>query len=159
MNEMPPLNLPPADLKFERSGGILKVFDKLRKKFVALTPEEYVRQNFVGWLIDSKKYPASLMANEIGIEVNGTKRRCDTVIFNNDGTLRMIIEYKAPDVAITQKVFDQIVNYNRALRAKYLVVSNGMCHYCCVMDYTGDSYQFIRVIPDYAGAGENFSVN
>lgn len=89
------------------------------------------------------------MANEIGIELNGTKRRCDTVVFDIDGTYLMIIEYKAPDIIITQEVFDQIVRYNHILRAKFLIVSNGLKHYCCIMDYIGNTYRFLKSVPDY----------
>ncbi len=145
----PELNLPAVQLRVVRDGDMLKVFDPLRDKFVALTPEEYVRQHFVAWLRTDMHFPASLMANEIGIEVNGTKKRCDTVVFGRDGKPLIIVEYKAPDVNVTQAVFDQVVRYNMALRAKYLVVSNGLRHYCCVIDYASDSYHFIPEIPDY----------
>ena len=90
------------------------------------------------------------MANEIGIELNGTKRRCDTVVFNSDGTPLVIVEYKAPDISISQNVFDQIVRYNMVLRAGYLIVSNGITHYCCVIDYDRNTYHFIPEIPDYS---------
>ena len=128
---LPRLNLPPADLKIRRDGDIVRVFDSLRQKYVVLTPEEYVRQHFVGWMTSALRYPRTLMANEVGIELNGMRRRCDTVVFNQDSTPLIIVEYKAPGVEVTQDVFDQIVRYNMVLRAKYLVVSNGMRHYCC----------------------------
>lgn len=147
--KMPPLNLPAVDLRIERRDGLIKVYDDIRDKFVALTPEEFVRQHFTRYLRDSLHYPASLMANEVGIEVNNCRRRCDTVIYNPDGSLLMIVEYKAPGVPVTQAVFDQIVRYNSTLRAKYLVVSNGIRHYCCVIDYGRDTYHFIPKIPDY----------
>lgn len=146
---MPRLNLPPVSLKLQNDGEHISVYDDLRHKFVALTPEEFVRQHFVAWLRDSLHYPTQLMANEIGIDVNGTRRRCDTVIFGRDTNPLVIVEYKAPDVAITQTVFDQIVRYNMSLRARYLIVSNGMQHYCCAIDYDNDSYHFIPRIPDY----------
>ncbi len=157
--ELPRLNLPPAELRFSRGDGILKVFDVLRKKYVALSPEEYVRQNFISLLLNTLHYPASLMANEIGIELNGTKKRCDTVVFNADATPFMIVEYKAPDVAVTQAVFDQIARYNMVLKARYLVVSNGMRHYCCVMDYENSTYHFIPNVPDYRVAKQSFGEN
>lgn len=146
----PHLNLPPFDMRVKRGNDVLKVFDRLRKKYVTLTPEEYVRQHFVNWLSSYLHYPASLMANEIGIELNGTKRRCDTVVFNSDGTPLVIVEYKAPDISISQNVFDQIVRYNMVLRAGYLIVSNGITHYCCVIDYDRNTYHFIPEIPDYS---------
>lgn len=153
------LNLPPAELKLSRGNGVVKVFDPLRKKHVVLTPEEYVRQNFISWMIHGLHYPPSLMANEIGIELNGTRKRCDTVVFNPDGSPLMIVEYKAPDVIITQAVFDQIARYNMALRARYLTVSNGMNHYCCVMDYDRAAYNFIPNIPDYCESKTNPGLN
>lgn len=149
IEKFPTLNLPPANLRIGRGNDILKVFDPLRKKFVVLTPEEYVRQNFVAWLINELHYPQSLIANEIGITLNGTKKRCDTVVFGKDGLPLMIVEYKAPDVTVTQSVFDQIVRYNMVLRARYLAVSNGISHYFCVIDYSSGRYSFLPDIPEY----------
>lgn len=154
-----PLNLPPVNLRIREEDGITKVFDPLREKYVSFTPEENVRQHFTSWLRSSLHYPASLMANEIGIEVNGMKKRCDTVIFNRDGSPLMIVEYKAPEVAITQNVFDQIVRYNMSLKARYLVVSNGLNHYCCVINYINGTYNFIPAIPDYRDIASGFSQN
>ncbi len=126
---------------------ILKVFDPLRQKYVALTPEEYVRQHFTAWMTDFFGYPASLMSNEVALTLNDTRRRCDTVVFRSDGSPLVIIEYKAPTVAITQNVFDQIARYNMVLRSRYLIVSNGISHFCCEMDYEKDSYSFLPKIP------------
>ncbi len=147
MSEQPPLNLPPADLRFRMEGKILKVFDPLRKKYVALTPEEYVRQHFTAWMTDKLGYPASLMNNEVSLKLNDTWRRCDTVVFRSDGSPAVIIEYKAPMIAITQSVFDQIARYNMVLRSHFLVVSNGMRHFCCEMDDEKDSYRLLPQIP------------
>lgn len=155
----PPLNLPYLELKVREEENMLKVFDSLRGKYVALTPEEYVRQHFTAWLRSSLHYPASLMANEIGIEVNGMKKRCDTLVFSSNGSPIVIIEYKAPDVVISQTVFDQIVRYNMALKARYLIVSNGLNHYCCVIDYKSNSYNFIPTIPDYREITKVYSEN
>lgn len=150
---LPSLSFPPAELKIARDeNGDLKIFDCLRKKYVYLTPEEWVRQNFVSWLAGKKGYPLSLMANEVEIKLNDTKKRCDTIVFGRSCEPLVIIEYKAPDVEITQNTFDQIVRYNMQLHAKYLIVSNGLKNYCCVMDYGKDSYHFIPVIPDYGQA-------
>ena len=146
------LNLPAFQARVRRNGsnGSLQVFDRLRAKFVALTPEEWVRQHFVEWLIAEKGYPASLMANEVGLRLNDTLRRCDTVVFSPAGaTPVMIIEYKAPDVAITQSVFDQIARYNLVLRADWLVVSNGVAHYCCRYNHATGRYAFVREIPSW----------
>ena len=147
MNSQPPLNLPPVQLRFRKDGELLKVFDRLRRKYVALTPEEYVRQHFTAWLIKNLKYPESLVSNEVSIRLNNTHRRCDTVVYRSDGSPLMIIEYKSPMVAIDQNVFDQIVRYNMVLKSRFLVVSNGMRHYCCEMNYEEDSYAFLNNIP------------
>lgn len=160
--ELPPLNLPPANLRIRRENGLIKVYDRLRDKYVHLTPEEYVRQHFVDFLIGYLHYPASRMANEITISLNDTRKRCDTVVFapdSPDGSPFMIVEYKAPSVTVDQKVFDQIVRYNMRLRARYLVVSNGFRHFCCVVDYHRDTYHFISRIPDYSDAVTPFSSN
>lgn len=158
--EFPKLNIPYTPLKIKKEeDDSVKVFDPLRGKLVALTPEEYVRQQFAAWLQNEFHYPKSLMANEIGLEVNGTKKRCDTVVFDRMGQPMMIVEYKAPDVKITQATFDQIVRYNMTLHARYLVVSNGLNHYCCVMDYKANTYHFIPTIPDYVAANSSFSEN
>lgn len=132
-------------------GDILKVFDPLRRKYVALSPEEYVRQHFTAWMIDSFGYPASLMNNEVSLSLNDTKRRCDTVVFRSDGSPAVIVEYKAPTVAITQKVFDQIARYNMVLRSRFLIVSNGLSHFCCEMDYEKETYRFLPNIPLWTG--------
>lgn len=147
MNDRLPLNLPPTDLRFRMDGKILKVFDPIRKKYVALTPEEYVRQHFTAWMTDHLGYPGSLMGNEVSLKLNGTSRRCDTVVFRNDGTPVVIVEYKAPTVAITQTVFDQIARYNMVLRSHFLIVSNGLRHFCCEMDYDNETYRFLPQIP------------
>ena len=117
------LNLPSFDINVKKIGGKLSILDPLRRKFVALTPEEWVRQHFVNFLLREKGYPAALIANEIQIDLNKLKKRCDSVVYNRDLSPLMIIEYKAPDVEITQQVFDQIVRYNIVLKVKYLIVS------------------------------------
>lgn len=147
---LPALTLPPANLRIAKdSDGNLKVYDPLRKKYVTLTPEEWVRQHFVEWLCEYKHYPRSLMANETEIKLNDTKKRCDTVVFDKNCQPLLIVEYKASDVNITQDTFDQIVRYNMQLHAKYLIVSNGRNHYCCKIDYANNTYHFIKNIPDY----------
>jgi len=154
----PELRLPAVHLRtMTDEEGTLKVFDPLRQKYVVLTPEEYVRQHFVSWLHEAHNYPIGVIANEVGIMVNGRKRRCDTVVFGRDGNPLVIVEYKQPEVSITQEVFDQIVRYNMALHASYLIVSNGMNHYCCKIDYINDTYHFIPVIPKYDDICHPFS--
>lgn len=127
----------------------MEIFDPLRRKYVALTPEEHVRQHFVNYLIAEKNYPASLMSNETAIKLYAQTKRCDTVIYNNNLEPLVICEYKKPDVEITQSVFDQIVNYNIVLKVKYLIVSNGISHYCCRVDYGNMSFEYLKEIPDY----------
>lgn len=144
------LNLPTFDYKINRTRDGLQIYDRLRCKFVALTPEEWVRQHFVEFIITHKGFPQSLIANEIGITLNNTRRRCDTVVYDNTATPLVIIEYKAPSVEISQATFDQIVRYNMVLQAKYLIVSNGLNHYCCSIDYTNQTYQFLKEIPSYS---------
>ena len=146
---MLPLNLPSYPAKILKRNGKNMIFDPLRQKYVALTPEEWVRQHFVHLLTDFKGYPKGLLANEIQLDLNGTKKRCDTVLFNKDLSARMIVEYKAPNIEITQAVFDQITRYNMVLKVEYLIVSNGMRHYCCKIDYNTMQYTFLPDIPSY----------
>ena len=144
------LNLPAYPHKIIAKEGKNYIFDPLRKKYVALTPEEWVRQHFVNYLVSYKNFPAGLLANEIQITLNGTKKRCDTVLYSRGLIPRMIVEYKAPDVEITQNVFDQITRYNMVLKVDYLIVTNGISHYCCQIDYQTRSYRFLADIPSYA---------
>ena len=146
---MLPLNLPSYPVKIQKRNGKNVIFDPLRQKYVALTPEEWVRQHFVHFLTDFKGYPKGLLANEIQLDLNGTKKRCDTVLFNRDLSARMIVEYKAPNIEITQAVFDQITRYNMVLKVEYLIVSNGIRHYCCRIDYDTMKYTFLPDIPAY----------
>lgn len=143
------LNLPKYGIKIANENGHLTIFDVLRRKYVALTPEEWVRQHFVHYLIGHKGYPQTLIANEIQLAIGNKKLRCDSVLYDRSLKPRMIIEYKAPTVNITQKVFDQITVYNMLLHVDYLVVSNGIKHYCCQMDYDNQKYLFLEDIPDY----------
>ena len=143
------LNLPPFQPKIEIRNGKTTIFDVLRRRYVALTPEEWVRQHFVHFLINHKGYPQALMGNEVFLKLNGMNRRCDTVLYNRDLSARMIIEYKAPHVGITQDVFTQISHYNMVLKVDYLIVSNGLKHFCCKMDYERQNYTFLKEIPSY----------
>ena len=143
------LNLPQYDIRIGEQAGRRTILDVLRRKYVALTPEEWVRQHFVHFLIGHKGYPPALLANEIELRSGSKRLRCDSVLYDSSLRPRMIIEYKAPTVAIQQKVFDQISVYNMLLHVDYLVVSNGLSHYCCRMDYANRRYVFLREIPDY----------
>ncbi len=143
------LNLPQFGIKIGGDASRPTIFDVLRRKHVALTPEEWVRQHFIHFLINHKGYPAAYLANEVELRIGTKKMRCDSVLYNNVLQPRMIIEYKAPTVALQQKVFDQISTYNMLLHVDYLIVSNGLQHYCCKMDYDRRSYSFMPDIPDY----------
>ncbi|WP_340113265.1 type I restriction enzyme HsdR N-terminal domain-containing protein [Maribellus mangrovi] len=146
---MQKLNLPEYDLRIKTEGNRTLIFDGIRKKYVALTPEEWVRQNFIQFLKMEKKFPESLMAVEKQILVNGNPRRFDLLIYSRKGQPHLIAEFKAPNVKITQDTFDQVVRYNMALRVEQVVVSNGMQHFACQIDYTNNSYSFLREIPKY----------
>ena len=143
------LNLPYANTKIVVRNEKQMVFDFLRKRFVALTPEEWVRQQFTHFLVEHKGYPAMFIGNEITLSVGRLSRRCDSVVFNKSAEPVMIIEYKAPTVKITQKVFEQICSYNIALHAPYLTVSNGLQSYCCRIDKEANTYEFLKDIPAY----------
>lgn len=146
---MQALNLPPYDVKLRGTREKPEIFDFLRRRFVALTPEEWVRQHFTHWLVEHKGYPQALLGNEIELRIGEKRLRCDTILYNKVLEPRMIIEYKAPSVAVTQKVFNQISTYNLLLHVDYLIVSNGLQHYCCRMDYERGRYEFMQEIPDY----------
>lgn len=150
------LNLPDFDIKITRDddGGV-KVYDRLRGKAVALTPEEYVRQHFVNYLINAKGYRQSLMANEVSLRLNGTARRCDTLVYTRELRPLVVVEYKAPDVVISQKTFDQIARYNSVIRAPWLIVSNGISHYCCRYMTETSEYRFMRDIPTWEELFDN----
>jgi len=146
---MEQLNLPLAGLKIKKQKDKDYVFDRLRKQFVRLTPEEYVRQQFVSFLIEYKGYPSGRLANEIEIVLGNVTKRCDTVLYDNYLQPLMIIEYKAPSVAISQKTFDQIARYNSALQVPWLIVSNGLQHFCCRIDNEKKEYVFVNEIPEH----------
>jgi hypothetical protein len=143
------LNLPEYNFKYRTANSKQQIFDAVRKKYVALTPEEWVRQNFISWLIQELKYPISHIAIERELLLNEMKKRFDVVIFNKDNNPAMLIECKAPDVKISQKTFDQAARYNMVLKLKYLVVTNGLDHYCCQIDFLENRYSFLENIPFY----------
>lgn len=143
------LNLPHYEFSVTQSPPV-KIFDFIRKKYVALTPEEWVRQNFLKYLVEVKNYPASLIFLEQTLQVFKTQKRCDAVVYDKKGAPLMIMEFKAPEVAVTQKVFDQIARYNISLNVIYLIVSNGLKHFCCSIDTAAKSYRFLDDIPEYS---------
>ena len=150
INDMFNLNLPAFDVKLKKDKGTVYIWDRLRRKYIVVTPEEWVRQHFVNYLIIDRGFPAALMGNERQVILNNQRKRCDTVIYNNTLQPVMIVEYKSPEVKITQDVFDQIARYNIVLKVAYLVVSNGLQHYCCKMDYETQSYKYLPEIPVYS---------
>jgi len=144
---MIPLNLPVYSFNIKKEKEKSFIFDSIRKRFVSLTPEEWVRQHFVAFLAEEKKYPRALIANEISISYNGLKKRCDTLVYNRNLEIVLIVEYKAPNVAITQEVFDQVAVYNMKLKVNYMIISNGMEHFCCRIDYENMRYDYLKEIP------------
>ena len=148
---MQKLNLPEYSFRIQKSEKGLQIFDSIRKKFVALTPEEWVRQNFIQYSISEKKYPASLIAVETGVSYHKLKKRSDITIHDRKGNVWMLIECKAPEVKISQNTFDQVATYNMShkTKTKYLAVTNGLKHYCCEMNYEQGNFRFLNDFPDY----------
>ncbi|MCB0376475.1 MAG: type I restriction enzyme HsdR N-terminal domain-containing protein [Sinomicrobium sp.] len=146
---MQQLNFPEYRFRFKNSENKRYIFDAIRKKFVVLQPEEWVRQHVVRFLILEKKYPRSLISVEREIAVNRIRKRYDVVVFHPDGSIAVIVECKAPDISVTQETFDQIARYNLAAQADYLMVTNGRNHYFCRMDYENERYIFLAALPGY----------
>ena len=143
------LNLPTYPFKIKKIGEKYLIFDTIRKKDIILTPEEWVRQHFIQYLIHEKKYPQSLIAVEKEIKLNSLKKRFDILVFNRFGKPDIIVECKAPQVKITQKTFDQIASYNLKIRANYLIVTNGIVHFYCKPDFKNKQYIFLKELPNY----------
>ncbi|HCF04212.1 type I restriction enzyme HsdR N-terminal domain-containing protein [Flavobacterium sp.] len=146
---MQQLNFPSYSFRFKNSENKVSIFDAIRKKFIILTPEEWVRQHVVQYLMTEKNYPQSLLNVEKVLQVNGLRKRYDIVVYNSDGTIHILIECKAPEVTISQNTFDQIAQYNMTLQSNYLMVTNGMNHYFCQMDFENEKYQFLSELPNY----------
>lgn len=144
---MQKLNFPEYSFRFKNSENKVLIFDEIRKKFVALTPEEWVRQHVVKFLLDEKKYPKSYINVEKNIKINGLTKRYDIVVFNPDGSIFLLVECKAPEVSITQNVFNQIARYNLKLNAQYLMLTNGLNNYFCQMDFENEKYIFLKEVP------------
>ena len=147
---MHPLNFPAYSFRLKSSEKGLQIFDVIRKKFVVLQPEEWVRQHVVHFLFNEKKYPKSHINVEKQLIVNNLKKRYDIVVFDAQGNIRLLVECKAPEVNIDQTTFDQIAQYNLLLNAKYLMVTNGLHHYYCEMDVEEEKYKFLKEIPDFS---------
>lgn len=147
---MQDLNFPSYVFRFKNSENKVHIFDDIRKKFVVLQPEEWVRQHAVNFLIHQKKYPKSHINVEKQLKVNKTTKRYDIVVFDLDGSIKVLVECKSPSIKITQSTFDQIARYNMHLKATYLMVTNGLDHFYCKMDYTEEKYRFLEQIPDFS---------
>ena len=143
------LNLPKYNHRLKRKDNIVYIFDTIRKKYLVLTPEEWVRQNFIQYLITEKKVPSSHFSIEKGIKVSNTQKRVDIAVFNKNREIEILVECKAPEIKITQKAFDQIARYNLTLKSKYLIVTNGLTHYYAKMDFDNEKYIFLEDIPEY----------
>lgn len=146
---MKKLNLPEFEFKFRTEGKKRYIFDEIRKKFVTVTPEEWVRQNFIRYMLSELNYPASLISIEHEVALNELSKRCDAVVFSRQGNPCMILEFKAPGVKLNQSAFDQIVRYNITLYVNYLLISNGMKHYCCKLNFEKKDYKFLQGVPEY----------
>lgn len=144
----PTLNLPAYAVKLKNHSQRTQIFDRIRKKFVVLTPEEWVRQHFVNFLIEHKSFPESRLAVESSLKYNELLRRPDIVYYDTHLNPQLIVECKAPEIKITQSTFDQIARYNIALNVSYLIVTNGLTHFCCKMEYENKSYSFIKEVPE-----------
>lgn len=146
---MQQLNLPKYEFKLRLNGTQKEIFDVFRKKYVVLTPEEWVRQNFLQFLVNERNFPASLIAVEISLKYNQLQKRADVLVYNGQGSPYLLVECKAPEVKITQETFHQIARYNMAFKVKYLVVTNGLNHFCCEMDYENSTFKYLKTIPTF----------
>jgi hypothetical protein len=143
------LNLPEFKYTLQKDGDKIRIFDRIRKKYVVLTPEEWVRQHFINFLHTEKKYPLSLMKIESGIKYNNQFKRTDIVVYNNEGRPLVLVECKAPEINITADVFEQAARYNQNLKVDYIIVTNGLGHYCSSIDYKTNTFAFLKEIPEY----------
>lgn len=146
---MQKLNFPEYTFRFKNSENKMAIFDEIRKKFIVLTPEEWVRQHTVRFLTTAMQYPKSYINVEKAITIHGLTKRYDAVVFRPDGTIFLLVECKAPSVAISQDTFDQIARYNMVAKAEYMMVTNGLNHYFCQMDYEQEKYVFLRDLPEF----------
>lgn len=143
------MNFPTYSFRFKNSENNVAIFDEIRKKFILLTPEEWVRQHTLHYLIKDKNYPKSHINVEKLIKINTLNKRYDIIVFQTNGEIFLLIECKAPEVAISQQTFDQIARYNLTLKAKYLMLTNGINHYFCQMDFENEKYIFLKDLPEY----------
>ncbi|WP_128547518.1 type I restriction enzyme HsdR N-terminal domain-containing protein [Larkinella soli] len=146
---MTSLNLPVFDYKIKQVEGKPYIFDVLRKKYVRMTPEEWVRQHVVHLLINQYEYPKALIRGEGGMTLNQLQKRTDLLVYDRSGKPYLLVECKAPTVALTQQVFDQVARYNHVHQAPYLVVTNGLVHFCCCVDHAEGTVRFLQDLPRF----------
>lgn len=149
---MQKLNFPDYTFRFKNSENKVAIFDEIRKKFILLTPEEWVRQHVIQFLIKGKMYPKACINVEKNIKINSLNKRYDIIVYQNDGSVFLLVECKAPEIMITQNAFDQIARYNMVVDAQFMMVTNGFDHYFCKMDYKQEKYVFLEELPDYKRA-------
>jgi len=147
---MKALNLPTYSLKIKSENGLEYVYDQFRKKYVRLTPEEWVRQNFAVYLVNEKSYPASRMMIEKSLKVNKMSKRCDILVCDDAGRPVLMVECKSPEIKIGQSTFEQVSVYNIAFHVKYLIITNGLQHFCCSVDFINQTVDFLKDIPQYS---------
>lgn len=150
---LPVLNLPLYSFEIKSEGNKDFIFDTFRRKYVSLTPEEWVRQNFMQFLVKEKAFPPGLVAPEISLNSNGLRLRCDVLVYNRQGKPCLIVECKAPDILISQSVFNQIWQYNMKLNLGFLIVTNGLSHYCCKINAARTGFDFLNAIPSFEELG------
>ncbi|MFZ5431081.1 MAG: type I restriction enzyme HsdR N-terminal domain-containing protein [Bacteroidota bacterium] len=148
------LNLPEFEFRTENRNGLLFIFDEFRGKWIRLTPEEWVRQNFIRYLTEHKGFPGPLIALEKRVDINGLSQRFDLLVYNRRGAPLLVAEFKSPAIRVSQLAFDQAVRYNSELKAPYVVVSNGLAHYVCHIDFTEGKAVYLSEVPDFAGLTE-----
>jgi hypothetical protein len=142
------LNLPKYNFKIKEENNKPYIFDRVRKKYIVLTPEEWVRQNFVEFLVNEKKYPLSLIAIEKKLDFGYKFFRWDIVVFDKYAKPYMLVECKAPDINISQNSYDQAIIYNSRLKVKFIVISNGLKHFCYNIDYLNKRFEELKEIPE-----------
>ncbi|MGL1885964.1 MAG: type I restriction enzyme HsdR N-terminal domain-containing protein [Reichenbachiella sp.] len=146
---MEKLALPTFNFKIRESNGQQQIWDDYRKKYIVITPEEWVRQHFLRYMEEYLNYPKSLMKVEGGLEYNRMKKRPDIVAFGNSGQPLVVVECKAPEIKIDQSVFEQASVYNKIIKAKYIIATNGVNHFCCVQNHETGTSSFMDEIPAY----------
>ncbi|SDJ78133.1 Type I restriction enzyme R protein N terminus (HSDR_N) [Catalinimonas alkaloidigena] len=152
---MQSLNLPPFSYQTREQDDTTYIFDVLRKKYLVLTPEEWVRQHFVHMLIDRYQYPRTMIRTETGLRYNRMARRSDILVFDRQGSPFLLVECKASSVKLSQEVFEQAARYNHVLKAPYLIITNGLSNYCCAIDHAQGTYRFLEDLPPYEPAASN----